>query len=40
MVADDAFTGFSDYDNDDAVDQCGKRLRGNEWTSLRTFAVA
>jgi len=41
LVAGDAFTGFSDIDQRRcrSVAQTSALLRGNEWTSLRTFAV-
>jgi len=41
LVADDAFTGFSGNDRRHcrSVAQTSALLRGNEWTSLRTFAV-
>jgi len=40
-VADDAFTGFSDNDRRRcrSVAQTSELLHGNEWTSLRIFAV-
>jgi len=42
LAADDAFTGFSDKDRRRcrSVAQTSALLHGNEWTSLRTFAVA
>jgi len=41
LVADDAFTGFSDNDRRRcrSVAQTSALLRGNEWMSFRTFAV-